>query len=264
MEQLFDPGNPYLAAWIWIHDVDNDRDQKSIDMPADRPLCPKATALYYAVSCGLCGPAKYLISTHGEDVNAMCGYRQSPLREASWRGHLDAVSLLIDHGADVNMTSEGGCSPLCAAYEGRHLDIMQLLLENGSEMRCNSVGLLTHWASGQGRAAVISLFLQHNADPNATDGKNYTPLHSASGMGHADVAQILLENGADINAVSDYGTPLYLASDNGHLEMVRLLLERGADVNIRRRGYQTPFEVATKCGHADIMELLLEHGANKE
>jgi ankyrin repeat protein len=264
MEQLFDPGNPYFAAWIWIYDMDVDRDQKSIDMLADRPSCPKATALYYAVSCGLCGPAKYLISTHGEDVNAKFDDRGSPLYAASKLGHLDAVSLLIDHGADVNMTCGVNCSPLCAAYEGRHLDTMQLLLENGSDMRCKFAGLLTHLASRHGRADVTHLLLQHNADPNATEYGNYAPLHWASKMGHADVAQILLENGAEINAISDDGTPLCLASNNGLLETVRLLLERGADVNIREPGGQTPFQVATAQGHTEIAQLLLELGSNEE
>jgi ankyrin repeat protein len=264
MEQLFDPGNPYFAAWIWIYDMDVDRDQKSIDMLADRPSHPEATALYYAVSCGLCGPAKYLISTHGEDVNAKCGDRGSPLHAASAWGHPDAVSLLINHGADVNMPREGGCSALCSAYSGRHLDIMQLLLEHGSDMRCNFAGLLTHLASRDGRADVIHLLLQHNADPNATDEKNRTPLHRASKQEHADIAQILLDNGADINAVSDYGTPLYLASKNGLLEMVRLLLERGAEVDIREPGGQTPFQAATAQGHTEIAQLLLELGANEE
>ena len=263
MERLFDPGNPYLAAWVWIYDLDEDLDQKSIDMVVDRPSRPKATALYYAVSCGLCELAEYLISTHGEDVSAQCGFHESPLHAASRKGHLDAVSLLLGHGADVNMRRENGCTPLCAAYEGRHLDIMQLLLERGSDMRCSIGGLLIHFASRQGRADVIRLLLQHNADLNATDKDNCTPLHWAS-EGHADVAQILLENGADINVVSDHGTPLCVASDYGHLKVVQLLLERGADVNIRGPLGQNPFKAATVRGHTEIARLLLELGASEE
>jgi hypothetical protein len=96
MEQLFNPSKPYLAKWIWIDNEDRgwawfreyfDR------LPMDPPSSPKATALYYAVSFGLCGPAKYLISTHGEDVNAKCGYHGSPLHAASSNGHLDALTL---------------------------------------------------------------------------------------------------------------------------------------------------------------------------
>jgi ankyrin repeat protein len=265
MERLFEPGNPYLAAWIWIYNVDEEWNKKSIDMIADRPSRPEATALYYAVACGLCRLAEYLISAHGEDVNARCGISGSPLHMASRRGHVDAVSLLIDHGANMNMTDDGRCSPLCRAFGGRHLDVMRLLLERGAsmDMRCNA-GLPIHYASRAGRADVIRLFLQHNADVNAINNKNYTPLHWASEMGYADVAQILLEYGADINAVSDNGSPLYLASSNGRLEIVRLLLERGAEVNIREPSSQTLFQVATERGHTEITKLLLEHGANEE
>jgi hypothetical protein len=265
MERLFDPDSPHLAAWIWIHNEGEDRGQRSIDILADRPSHPDANGLYYAVACGLCGPAEYLISTYGEDVNAKCGAFGSPLHVASWRGHLDAVTLLIDHGADANIVDTKGCMPLCRAYRGRHLDVMQLLLERGAgiDMWCRA-GLAIHLASRQARADVIPLLLQHHADVNATGAKNYTPLHQASRTGQPDVAQILLENGADINAVSDHGTPLYLASSDGRLEIVRLLLERGADVNIRGPSGQTPFQVATEEGHTEITKLLLEHGANEE
>jgi len=101
MEQLFNPSKPYFAAWVWVYDVDG-LTRESIEDLDDHPWPPKATALHYAVSCGLVGPAKYLISTHGEDVNAKCGESGSPLHAASWRGYLDAMSLLLDHGADVD------------------------------------------------------------------------------------------------------------------------------------------------------------------
>jgi hypothetical protein len=66
--------------------VDRGQARQSIDELADRPSPHSATALYYAVLCGLCGPAKYLISMHGQDVNAKCGSHGSPLRAAAERG----------------------------------------------------------------------------------------------------------------------------------------------------------------------------------
>jgi ankyrin repeat protein len=263
MEQLFDPTKPYLASWVWIYVVDYDQVQESIDNLADRPSRPKATALYYAASRGLCGLAEYLISTHGEDVNAKCGRYGSPLRVAAGKGHLDAMSLLLDHGANVNMRveHEHGCIPLCATVDVANLASMQLLLERGAapDLQCPVLGLLTHFASREGRAEVARLLLQHNADVNATDAGDSTALHLASLMGHVDIAQILLDHGADINAISDHGTPLYRASISGHLEVARLLLKRGADMNIQGPEHQTPFQAATKQGYARIAQLLLEH-----
>jgi ankyrin repeat protein len=268
MEQLFNPTKPYLASWVWIYDVDNCYARGSIDTLADRPSRLGATALYYAVSCGLCGFAEYLISTHGEDVNAKCGYYGSSLRVAAWKGHLDAMSLLLDHGANVDMAGADGCIPLCAAISGQNLAATQLLLERGAapDVKCPLWGFLTHYASGEGLVEVTRLLLQHNADVNATDrnNNNYTPLHFASSKGYVTITQILLDHGADINAISDNGTPLYQASIGGHLEVARLLLKRGADVNIQGPEHQTPFQAATKEEHAQIAQLLLEHGANKE
>jgi hypothetical protein len=262
MEMLFNPSNPYLAAWVWIHDVDRDWDPRSIDALADRPSDPKATALYYAVSCGLCGPAKYLISMHGEDVNARTGYYGSPLHAASRKGHLDAVSLLLDHGADVNMTKTDKGTPLFEACFGKHLEVMGLLFERGAApdiqnwLRVQPI----HNASHLGLAGMIRLLLQHNADVNAAAGGTMlAPLHWTSIGGHTDVAQILLENGADINALSILGTPLFHASERGHLKVVQLLLACGADVHIRVPGRNTPLQGATQEGHNQIVQLLLEH-----
>ena len=266
MEELFNPRKPYLTSWVWIHDLDQWWFRKSINIVTNIRSRPKRTALYYAVLCGLSGPAKYLISTHGEDVNAQCGYHGTLLHAASYKGHLDAVSLLLDHGAEVNVTDKHGRTPLCAAYDGGHLQVMQLLLEHGAalDVRYNRLGLLIHDATYDGEAEVIRLLLQHHANVNATSYYNYTPLHWASRKGHADVVQILLEHGADIDAPSLFGTPLFRAVESGRFDVTRLLLERGADMQVRGEGDFTLFQVATQKGHTSIAQLLLENGADKE
>jgi len=267
MEELFNPDKPYLTSWVWIHDVDWPRFRISIRTVRDNRSRPKGTALYYAALCGLSGPAKYLISTHGEDVNAKIGDRGNLLHAASNKGHLDAVSLLRDLGAEVNATDERGRTPLWQAYDGGHLQVMRLLLDHGAapDVRYDDCGLLTHDASCRGRAEAIRLLLQHNADVNAPRPvTNSTPLHLASSMGHADVAQILLEHGADIDALSNFGTPLFCAVDRGNFNFTRLLLKRGADMQIRGIQDLTPFQMATQKGYTRIAQLLLEHGADKE
>ena len=263
MEQLFNPSKPYFASWVWIHDVDHGRFRESVDTLMDHPSVPEATALYYAASCGLCTPAKYLISTHGQDVNAKCGTHDTPLHAASSNGHISAVTLLLDHGADVNMTNNRGRTALCKAFDGHHLEVMRSLLGHGADpdAQDNYFGPLTHSASGLGQAEVVRLLLQHNADVNTAARYNYTPLHWASMNGHANVAQVLLDHGADVNAQSDFGTPLYLATTSDHPEAVRLLLARGADVHIRAPRGLTPFQAS---GGTQISQLLLEHGAEEE
>ena len=266
MVQLFNPGKPYLAAWVWLHDVDGVPVRRSIDDLEDHPSPPEATALYYAASCGLSTLMEYLISMRGEGVNAKCGVLGTPLHVASMNGHLNAVSLLLDHGADFKMTNNDGKTALCAAYDGRHLEVMRLLLDRGAaaDVWYDRAGLLMHDASYEGRVDAIRLLLQHNADVHATSSENRTPLHWAAACGHANVAQVLLDHGADINALCNLGTPLGRASNNGHLEVARFLLEHGADVHIRDPSGWTPFRVATHVQHIQIAQLLLEYGAEKE
>jgi ankyrin repeat protein len=263
MNQLFNPKQPHLAAWLWICDVELGwiRDINTLT----RPSPPNATALYYAVSCGLCGPAEYLISTHGEDVNARCGSDGSPLHTASRKGHLDSVSLFLDHGADVNITNEWKETPLCAAYAGRQLEVMRHLLGRGAtvDIPYNSIGRLIHNASWDGQAEVLSLLLQHGSDVNGTGWSNQTPLHFASTQGRVDIVQILLDHGSDINAVSDQGTSLYYALHCRRLKVIRLLLKHGADVHVCAPGHRTPFQVAANDECTQMARLLLEHRADE-
>ena len=268
IEQLFDPSKPYLAAWIWMHDVDSDEARETIHALKERPTRPKATALYYAVLCGFSRLADYLIDTHAENVNAKCGNHGTPLHAASYKGHLDAVRLLLAHGVDVNTTTnKSKRTPLCSAYIGRHVDVMRLLLEHGADVHVyyDGAGQLFHEAAFSGRADVVHLLLQHNADVNVRNASNETPLHHASGMGQATVAQILLEHGAVVNAQrNDHVTPLYHASLYGYPEVVQVLLGHGADVHIRGEENRTPFQIATSNRYVKVAQLLLEHGAEKE
>ena len=258
MERLFDPSKPYLAAWLWIHDVVRPEFQLSIR----QPLRPKGSLLYYALFCGDAGLCKYLIATRGEDVNAKCGTYVSPLHAALAKENFDAISLFLDLGADVNIINEHKRTPLCEAYRGhgRCLEVMRLLLKHGAapDVWYDDHDLLLHKASRMGEADVVRLLLQHNADPNITALSHRTPLHCASS---ADIAQTLLEHGADINALSESGTPLFHSSLCGHLGVAQLLIKRGADMHIHAPRRLTPLHVARKWRLNQIVRLLLDSGA---
>ena len=269
MERLFNPSKHYLAAWVWIHDVDGGQVRESTGVLAKYPTPPKATALYYAALCGFSTLLNYLIVTHAEDVNAKCGNHGTPLHATSYEGHLDAARLLLHHGADVDATNELKRTPLCSAHSGGHLEVMRLLLDRGADVnaRYNPWGLLSHDASSHGQAEILHLLLQHNADVNARGSVKWTPLHWASKKGHTEVVKLLLQYGADVNAQSKVrNTPLLLASGHGRLEVVQILLEHGADVHTRGQFNRTAFQVAASRGYSEVAQLLLEHtsGAEKE
>ncbi|KAI0285510.1 hypothetical protein BC826DRAFT_1109310 [Russula brevipes] len=267
IEQLFDPSKPYLAAWVWIRNMDGDLIRGSIGSLPKRPPPPEASALYYAALCGHSGLSRHLITAHAENVNAKCGYHGSPLHAAVYMGHLDAARVLINHGADVNLGDQRKRSPLLIAYNRKDLGAMRLLLEHGGEpdVQRDSFGLISHDASFQGRAGVLQLLLRHKADVNSRNRSNRTPLHWASWEGHTKVVELLLDYGADINAQSNSQmTPLREASEQGRLETVHLLLEHGADVHIRGEDGLALCQVASSMGHAKVAQLLLEHGAEEE
>jgi len=268
MECLFNPQNPYLAAWVWIYDVDWNWYRRSINNLTQHTSPPRTTALYYAVLCGFSRLADYLIVTHGEDVDAKCGHHGTRFKEASNKGHFDVACLLLDHGANVNLQDMDGETPLVAAYDRNNLDIMRLLLEYGADpdMHGGHSGRILHYASYTGQTEVMELLLRHKADVNARkNNTNRTPLHLASEEGHVDVVRLLLKHGADVNAqTTSHMTPLSLASREGRLDVVRILLGNGANVHTRRNDGQTPFQIATSNRNYEVAQVLLEYGAEIE
>ena len=260
MERLFNPSNPYLAAWVRIFDVDHEGHVGGL--LAKYPPPPKATALYYASLCGFSELANHIICTHGEDVNAESGSHGTPLRAASYKGHIDVVHLLLDHGANVN-TIDKRNTPLCSAVHGRQSEIVRLLLEHGADVDAwfDSDDLVLHDASNTGQAEVVHMLLRHKADVDAKGLVGWTPLQGASLFGHTKVVKLLIDHGANIGAVSSPPHPLRIAIRHEFLEVVRLLLEHGADVNMREEG-RTP--LAELKEPSEIARLLLEHGAEKE
>jgi len=201
MEELFNPTKPYLAAWVWIHDVDEDRNRQSIDDLTQRPSPPKGTALYYAARCGFSDVANYLIVTHAQDVNANSGSWGAPLHAASHFGHDKVVYLLLQHNVDVNS--------ICPR---------------------NAKWVPLHFASSSGHANTVQLLLEHGADINPLSGAHNSPLYLASREGHVEIVRILLKHGADAHICGQFDdTPFQRSIQKGHLEVAQVLSEYGAE-----------------------------------
>jgi Ankyrin repeats (3 copies) len=234
MERLFEPKKPYFGAWIWMHDLDNwwSKEQAMNDL-AEHPSPSEATPLYYAALCGFIGLAKYLIVTHGQDVNAKCGFHRSPLGAASHQGHVGVALLLLGHGADVNLKYGHGPTPLRSAYDGGRVEVMRLLLGRRADVDThhgNAMGTLLHDASSDGQEEIVQSLLQHCADVNARGEMNRTPLHFATVRGHTKVVRLLLEHSANVNAKDEFfDTPLDDARRKQRHDIEQLLLEHDAE-----------------------------------
>jgi hypothetical protein len=261
IERLFDPGKPYLTAWVRICDRFGIYSGIS-GFFLNSWRSPRSTALDLAVLSGFSWLVEHLILEHAAYVGD-----KTLLRNALHRGYIDTMRVLLSHGARVNSHDLHNKPLLKEAYDSLDLDAMQLLLEHGAkgDIPYASFGLLSHHASSHGQADVVSMLLLHNVNVNAKGGSGWTPLHWASSNGHAKVVKLLLDYGASIDAQSTaHYTPLSLASDSGHSEVVRLLLEHGADVRVLGANYQTLVQVATSRGDVEVAHESLEQGAERE
>jgi len=265
MDDLFDSSKPHLAAWLQVHDVDEDWTNFS---PGGRPA-HGGSPLYYAAFCGFYDLAERLIMKDPEQVNAGGGRILAPLPAALYRRHFRVASLLRKHGAVVDVRGDAEWTPLHTATASEHIDIMRWLLNNGADPNSRSDRSRTplHVAAYFKHLDAVQVLLEHNADANLQDVTGGTPLYDALarfGSSPGEVVSItrqLLKHGADTNICVHHSTPLHIASSHGWLEVVQLLLSYGAKVDEKDEKGKTPFQVASEEGYDEITKVLLEHGA---
>ena len=212
MEELFNPTKPHLAAWVWIHDVDED----GVHDLTQPPSSPRGTALYYAALCGFSGVVNYLIITHGENVNAKSGSFGAPLHAASVLGHDEVVYSLLQHDVDVNITSRTlEWAPLLYASQHGHVKIVQLLLEHGADVNAADIGGDTslYFASRDRHPEAVRQLLLHGADVHSRGESGMTPFQMVTrDRIDPEIAQLLLEYGAvkegvEMESMSTTGRP---------------------------------------------------------
>ena len=262
MDDLFDGSKPHFAAWLLIHDIDEDWLYFSFDW-RDCVGSP----LYYAAFCGFYDLAERLIMRHPEQVNARGGRNRFPLPTALYKRHFPVMNLLYRHGAVVDVQGKYNLTPLHAASYSQQVDIMRWLLDHGADANARTGACYTPLsvAASRNNLEAVQLLLEHNADINSQSTFGETPLYRALTGDESKavlVIQRLLEHGADPNICDDDDrSPLHEASSLGWLDAARLLLSSGAKVDKRDDEGRTPLQVAESKGHEKLTKLLLEHGA---
>ena len=148
-----------------------------------------------------------------------------------------------------------------------------------------------HVAAAHGHAQIVSILLDHHADPKAVDYHGATPLRVAAMNGHLQVAELLASRGAplDIHSAAALGmadrvaamlqadpglassiardrdvagTPLHWAAIGPNSAVAERLLARGADANAVHEHHGAPLHVAIAFGQREFARWLLVHGAN--
>jgi ankyrin repeat protein len=93
------------------------------------------------------------------------------------------------------------------------------------------------------------------------------PLKNAAAKGHLDIVTLLLEHGADPNlreeGVAPQGHALYAAAANMHHEIAKLLLERGAFPNPEVESSADALSRAISNGDQPMIDLLCSYGASR-
>jgi len=261
LELLFNPKNPHLAGWVWLHDIDTFWGEPKITA---NPRRLDTAPLYYAAQCGFNDIAAYLLSTYPRQINTMGSRYGTPLIAALENDHLEIAWMLLNR-ADTTIRAGFYGHPLIVSSKKGHLEIVRFLLEHGEDVNVwdSYTGTPLHVASGVGHTVVVQLLLKFNADVNIQGGCYGAPLRVVTAPGHLGAAQLLRERSEDMNTQGGYhGTPLHAASAEGRLEIARLLLEHGADANARAINGEAPLQVASRMGHVEVVRLLVMHGAD--
>jgi len=156
------------------------------------------------------------------------------LQTAAAAGQTDVVRSLLDADAGGldGLSSDGWTALHLASFFG-HLETATLLLDRGastgvvSQNAMRNTALNAACASNQ--TAVARLLLQRGAQPNASQAGGFTCLHAAAYNGNVELASLLVAAGADLDVVNDaQQTPLDLAMQKGHQAAAELLLKVGA------------------------------------
>jgi len=259
---FFDPTNPHLAGWVWLHDIDNFWGESKI---TSNPRRLDTAPLYYAAQCGFYDMADYLLSMLPPQLNTLGSRYGTPLMAALENEHLEIAWLLLNCRADTSISEGFYGPPLILSSKKGYIEVVRFLLEHGEDVNVwdSYVGTPLHVASGVGHLDTVQLLLKFNADVNVQGGCYGAPLQMVTTPGLLGTAQLLRERSVDMNVQGGYhGTPLHAASAAGHLEIVRVLLEHNADVDARAINQETPLHVASRMGHAGVIRLLLEYGAD--
>ncbi|KAL8959941.1 MAG: hypothetical protein Q9193_003270 [Seirophora villosa] len=169
----------------------------------------------------------------------------------------------VDEGVFINAKSRGKTA-LHVATTHQHLEMMDILIANEADLEaCDDEEETPIFeAAASGSTTLVARLLYHGADIEARNREGRTPLHRAVIWQSAPVVELLLSHGAEIDA-RDYRdrTPLHKAVTRQSAPVAELLLSHGAEIDARDDEDQTPLHKAVTRQSAPVVELLLSHGA---
>ena len=230
-----------------------------------------------------------MLVSRGLDVDCLDGGLQTPLQEASSRGHLDMVKLLLSHNAAVNVANSVTGTALSVAARAGHVSVIDQLLTSGADPNlCVAPGLApVTCAAKEGRYAAFRVLLNAGGTATAQD------YYSLCDRGYRSV--LMLDNeyfctmqGPDLLHSIHFSeslpifksmplarriwslatlmpekqiTSLYFTALDGVCQFVHLMVEYGAVINMEGGPEGTPLMAACVAGHLPAVKYLVQRGA---
>ncbi|KXJ11595.1 ankyrin repeat and SAM domain-containing protein 3 [Exaiptasia diaphana] len=165
----------------------------------------------------------------------------------------------------INNRNPGGWSPLMYASYVGHFNIVTMLLEKGNvDVDARSGGrsaTALMLAASCGKEEVVEFLLHNHADINAADARGYTPLLYATLYRHSETIVTLVKLGADLKKSENiHGlTPLLLAAKEGHEKIFEIIWNLGGDIKAQTAKGLTAIELAYQYGHSMAIVNLIEY-----
>jgi ankyrin repeat protein len=189
------------------------------------------------------------ILARGADINAARHDGARPIQltngDYHFRGWRDVPEGLAATPADVlaHLRARGADCDICTAASIGDLDCVKELLDQDPSL-ANRVDRYVTYYRGSG-----------------------SPLRNAAAGGYVEIVTLLLEHGADPNlpeeGIAPRGHGLYSAVYNGHFEIAKLLLEHGAFPSPLVESSADALSIAIKNNNQPMIELLASYGASR-
>jgi ankyrin repeat protein len=161
--------------------------------------------------------------------------------------------------------NENGITPLMVACRAGSQHVVEWLLLQGANPNAKTKiesGTALLGASDKGFLGVVQLLVEHGADVNHKDSRDWPPLIAALDQEHSDVAEYLINHGADVGMQLQSGRDaLMIAGEKGATNLIHLLIKIGAKINHCDDGGNHALIDAASAGHAATVSLLLKEGA---
>ncbi|KAI9702573.1 MAG: palmitoyltransferase akr1 [Candelina mexicana] len=235
------PQGKAMAAAPKLSDEEN---MELKDIPAGPDLVPIEEDIMQLARMGEVGAIQKLFETGKFDAKYQDGEGITPLHWAAINNQYAVCKYLLDSGAEVNTKGgESVATPAMWAAQRCHYYIVSLLLQHGADPLLTDVQgyNVLHLATFDGNVFLLILLLHQNIPVDIPDREGHTCLMWAAYKGYPACVDLFLRWGANVNAIDENGfTALHWSLVKGSQACVQKLIEYGSDRFLETSTGKTP------------------------